>query len=278
MSTNTNSTIYTGIWNDWSRGQITGSTLTLSNRNAAILIAILALFVSQAGSHSWTIICFITHQLRTTTKPRNGLFHQQQVILRNSVWGSDLGTIWQLGKLAWFWRGHGVRSVRGSIGILVLGILHLFAFFATGTLSSRIVTVGSKVLVRGPNCGIWNTRDAPTSEKFEFNDHLKLNSQLSVQYVRDCANQEQPLPECNIFKKLKLSLNSTADAECPFSDEMCVGGRDKAVRFDTGLMDSCNDLGINSEEKHRVQYRRVMTCSPVCMLPCIQCPIPTHYI
>lgn len=182
MSTNTNSTVYVGIWNDWSRGYIKGSTLTVSSINGSILnvlIAILALFISQAGSHSWTIVCFLTHQIRTTTRPRNGFYHQQQVILRNSVWGSDLGTVYQLGRVAYFWRGHGMKSIRASIWLIVLGLVHLVAFFVTGTLVSRIVTVGNQVLVHGPNCGIWNIETAPLAEEFEYVLHRSTNAELS---------------------------------------------------------------------------------------------------
>jgi hypothetical protein len=113
---------------DWSRGYIKGSTLTVTTGTSSVIIAILALFISQVGSHSWSIICFLTHQVRSTTRPRNGLYHQQQVILRNSVWGSDLGTIYQLRRVAWFWRGYGMRSIRATTWLIVLGLVHCLYF------------------------------------------------------------------------------------------------------------------------------------------------------
>jgi hypothetical protein len=271
MSTITNSTVFVGIWNDWSRGYIKGSTLTVTTGTSSVIIAILALFISQVGSHSWSIICFLTHQVRSTTRPRNGLYHQQQVILRNSVWGSDLGTIYQLGRVAWFWRGHGMRSIRATTWLIVLGLVHLSLFFVTGTLSSRIVIIGNEVLIHGPNCGIWNADSGgPTDldEQFEYDLHGSKDAQSSWQYVQDCANQAQPAPECNTFKKLRISFNSTENAPCPFSEEMCNGSLNSSVMFDTGLIDSRDDLGINGRDEDRVQYRRVMTCSPVSISIC----------
>lgn len=43
MSTNTS--IHVGFWTNWTEGSVSGSTLTLSNRNGAILIAALAIFI-----------------------------------------------------------------------------------------------------------------------------------------------------------------------------------------------------------------------------------------
>jgi hypothetical protein len=44
---------------------------------------------------------------------------------------------------------------------------------------------------------------------------------------------------------------------------MCLGSVDNAATSDTGLIDSCQDLGINAEMKDRVQLRKAMTCSPI---------------
>jgi hypothetical protein len=43
---------------------------------------------------------------------------------------------------------------------------------------------------------------------------------------------------------------------------MCLGLQSSAITFDTGLIDSCYDLGINTEMKDRVQLRKIMTCLP----------------
>jgi hypothetical protein len=48
MSTNT--PIYTGFWTNYAKGEVTGPTLTLSNRNGAILIAALAIFIQVSAS------------------------------------------------------------------------------------------------------------------------------------------------------------------------------------------------------------------------------------
>jgi len=159
-----------------------------------------------------------------------------------------------------------MRSIRASVWLLLLGVVHLSLFFITCTLSSRIVTVGNSVLLHGPNCGIWNFNSGGPSdldEQFEYALHGSKNAQSSWDYVQNCVNAEEPAPECNTFKKLSVAFNSTQNAPCPFSPGMCNGPVNSSIRFDTGLIDSRDDLGINGRDKDRVQYRRVMTCSPV---------------
>jgi hypothetical protein len=55
---------------------------------------------------------------------------------------------------------------------------------------------------------------------------------------------------------------ATADkkAACPFGGNACLTD---AVRFDSGLINSNNDVGINSPLKQSVSFRRVTTCAPV---------------
>lgn len=44
---------------------------------------------------------------------------------------------------------------------------------------------------------------------------------------------------------------------------MCTAFGNLAVKLDTGLLDSRDDLGFNSKQIDRIQYRKVTTCSPI---------------
>ena len=113
-----NQTIYVGVWTNWSKGAISGSTLTLPVRDGSILIALLALFIQIAGTQSWSIFCFIAHQLRTSKNAKDGLYHQQQATLRNN--SSDIATVWRLASISLAWRSHGIRSTRKSFVLVLL--------------------------------------------------------------------------------------------------------------------------------------------------------------
>lgn len=60
------SSIYTGIWINWSKGPILGATLTTTSKDGFLLASFLALFVRMVGSHFWSVLCFVIHQLYGT--------------------------------------------------------------------------------------------------------------------------------------------------------------------------------------------------------------------
>src|ERR1041384_6262129 len=94
---------YTGVWTNWNYGPTKGATLTLQTRDSSYLVAFLALFVSLAGGHFWSIICYAVFQTRSTIQPRSGQHHQQQAILRN--YHSAPAALWRLLKSMWYWNG-----------------------------------------------------------------------------------------------------------------------------------------------------------------------------
>lgn len=52
--------VFLGVWTNWSLGgRVTGSTITLTHRNGALLIAFIALFVTFSGSRLWRILRYI---------------------------------------------------------------------------------------------------------------------------------------------------------------------------------------------------------------------------
>lgn len=74
--------IYHGAWINWSRGLVTGATITLGEREGGLLTAFIATFVTIVGAELWKISCYVFHQIRSKQEPQDGLYHQQQVILR----------------------------------------------------------------------------------------------------------------------------------------------------------------------------------------------------
>jgi hypothetical protein len=49
-------------------------------------------------------------------------------------------------------------------------------------------------------------------------------------------------------------------AKCPFAGNACLT---PAVRFDSGLLNSNDDLGMNSPSKFSLSLRRITTCAPI---------------
>ncbi|KAF4613378.1 hypothetical protein G7Y89_g15510 [Cudoniella acicularis] len=261
MSSNT--TIYVGFWTNYSKGAVLGSTLTLSNRNGAILIGALAVFIQLIGGRSWSIICFIAHQLRATTQAKDGMHHQQQATLRNS--GSDIGTFWQFTLIGWAWRKRSMKTFQRSIVPIVIGVLHLIAFGAAGILSSKMTSAGKEVLIaESPFCGTWE-KNVDNNDSVEssiaWKSYYSMTLDTSWDYVQNCLVQSQSLPECDRFKRQQFSWNSTR-VNCPWGD-LCLGSANSSFKMDTGLLDSRDDLGINSQDKDRIRLRKTSVCSPI---------------
>lgn len=148
-----NSTVYTGAWINWTRGPIQGATLTMTSRQGAYLVALMALFVKVVGSQLWNIICFLAFRLRTTTKAEDPLAHQHQAILRNAE--SESTAIIQTVQAAWHWRKKSTNPLGRSAAIITIATVHLVAILLAGIFSSRVTASTSEVLLRSSNCGAW---------------------------------------------------------------------------------------------------------------------------
>ncbi|KAF2813088.1 uncharacterized protein BDZ99DRAFT_496164 [Mytilinidion resinicola] len=58
----------------------------------------------------------------------------------------------------------------------------------------------------------------------------------------------------------RLNSTITRNSPCPFADGVC---ETPALKFDSGLVDSNDDMGLNAREEDSIQIRRVTTCAPV---------------
>jgi hypothetical protein len=260
--------VYEGVWTNWTKGRHLGATLTLSPQNALLVISIVAIFVQLSGTQLWNIIQFILHQLRATPEDRDGLYHQQQVVLRNS--SSELGALWGLLRVAFAWRTQKkAKSYRRSAPLISLAFMH-FAFFAmAGVFSSRLLDAGDEVLSRSPFCGdlnltYWDSLGtttvvgSPNRLANEYSAHAQVQYQRSQQYVQFCTG---PVGACRELPEEKLPSNWTVKNYCPFAPEVCSQDFSKSVVIDTGLISSHRHLGLNAPEADRVQYRKVTTCT-----------------
>lgn len=94
-----------------------------------------------------------------------------------------------------------------------------------------------------------------------YNAYGMNQIQTGRQYVQSCVMGSESLPECDRFQKPKVAWTSS-NVTCPFQD-LCLGPPNSSLLMETGLIDSREDLGINSRDEDRVQVRRSATCSPI---------------
>jgi hypothetical protein len=95
-----------GLWTNLDQGNVMGKTITTDSTTGAIVIALMAvlstigrrrppcytdrILMHTGTSYLWSIFLFVYHQIRANGRPADGLFHQQQALLRTLLPPSSL--------------------------------------------------------------------------------------------------------------------------------------------------------------------------------------------
>ncbi|EKG09753.1 hypothetical protein MPH_13186 [Macrophomina phaseolina MS6] len=259
--------IYEGIWINWSRGRILGSTITLNRRDGGLLISFIALFVTFVGTASWRIICFALHHHLSSEAPRDALYHQQQAVLRNSANGSS--GLCSLSHILWTWRHYkSHHPFRRMLPTIILTVIFLGSFAVAGVFSSKIATsTGTEVLVSSRYCGVLNTTGVDlVSMAMIMKPYFVQSTTDAVNYGQNCYTNTSNSQECRTYVKKQLPWTSNRNASCPFPREMCKNDHSN-LELDTGFIDSSDHLGMNGPPEKRVILRSVQRCAPLAIEP-----------
>jgi len=256
--------VHLGFWTNWSYGKVQGATITLSRQHGGFLIAFLALFVGLVGKSFWRIACFALHHYLSSANPEDGLYHQRQVILRNSMNGAD--GFYQLSRTLWAWKGRGNRAYLRLIPIIAAAAVLSLGFGLAGIFSSSISSfTGNEVLISGIDCGLLGAPEAfPDMERSFRLTNAYRSQQVFVanNFALQCAGNASNSEECGNFVKPSLPISVDSNAPCPFSPEVCQQQLGN-IFLDSGIIDSHHDLGINMPPELRFQYRIVNHCAPL---------------
>lgn len=274
----TEPSVFIGLWRDYSEEGVNQLTLTLPLRWGNYLISATALVVSLAGSCLWTIIAYTFHQLQVRKEGRfDPIRSETQVLLRNSNTPASAIT----DSLSIFAdRPNNTNSsgvFRRLFPVVALASLCITLFTLAGTFISGLVAQNKTqvvVLAKPDVCGGWFF-NMTAIEKVVIEpagaQELGIISKDTMDarlYAKWFYGNETPLSIPNSRFPAR-SLPSTAKSTpCPFKGEgRCLGkngtATDTATVWDTGLMDSHYELGVNAPVEDRVQVRKVLTCSPV---------------
>ncbi|KAI1364789.1 hypothetical protein F5Y08DRAFT_353259 [Xylaria arbuscula] len=253
--------IYVGIWTNWSRGRVFGSTLTLSRQDADLLIAFTAFFIAFVTTRVWRIICFTLHRGYSTADPRDAIYHQRQTIFRNS--SSPESGIQMLIWLLWANR-HSKEWLR-PLPAAIAAILCITIFTVAGGFSSRISSaVGDEVLIKTSNCGYPQVITEPADPLYL--PDLYLSAAIiskAANYVQQCySNENAGLLDCSRFAKQYITNNIDKKANCPFKSHVCRS-ESANLRIDSGYLDSHDTLGVNAPPDERILFRSVLHCAPL---------------
>jgi hypothetical protein len=260
-------TYYTGFWINWAKGPILGLTLTISARNGGLLISFLTMFARLAGNHMWGIIRFILHQIRATPEPQDGLYHQQQSVLRNAT--SQGQALWKMSLLAWAWRSNADRTKTRSFPIMALIVLHLSAFILAGLFTSRVASSSNDALYSPNTCGYWSASEVytvsnSTAKMDEYNAFTTNNRgvmQRSHNYKSNCYYDFGVGNGCNLYTVQLINSTVNPNYSCPLQNDACWLPFYN-LQIDTGYINSNKHLGINTRDEDSISYRKITTCAP----------------
>lgn len=258
--------IYLGIWTNWSRGSaIMGATLTTTRNSGNILIAFTAIFIPFVASRLWKMLCLAFHFCYSKRGAQDAIYHQRQVILRNSS-STDSGLV-SLLFLTWAWRRPVSKTLARLSPIVIFAALFIVGFTIAGGYSSQITSVaGDEVLIKGDNCGIFVGAQVGS---VNFTSSLAIDAWSSskwagaANYAQQCyADQGDDMLDCSTLVTRSISTTSDGNAGCPFPSDIC---RDNAtnLRLDTGYIDSNDHLGLNAPPSQRFLWRQVLSCAPL---------------
>ena len=270
ISTSTESStqhhVYLGVWTNWSKGRVFGSTLTLTRQDGDLLIAFVAFFVTFVGTRFWRICCVVFHLLYSSHSPQDGLYHQRQAIFRNAS-NAESGLVSFL-QMAWAWKRSTRRMLLRMLAPVVITSCCVFGFIIASGFSSRVSTgTGNEVLISSDFCGWINSSIDTSAEVNEAIIRPALYSELVAQtnYAKECylSNASSVLDCATLVKKnLADRLIINTHSPCPFSGDICRKN-DSNLMIDSGYLDSNNDFGLNTPPDQRVQFRHVLQCAPL---------------
>ncbi|KAH7397396.1 hypothetical protein BKA66DRAFT_566504 [Pyrenochaeta sp. MPI-SDFR-AT-0127] len=253
--------IYSGFWINRSLGAVRGATLTLDRRSGGLLIAFIALFVGVAGHGFWKIARLVLHFALSDESNRDAIYHQRQVVLRNST---SYDTALAMVQASHAWRRRGRTTLQRTLPVALVATLLSAAFSVAGIFSSKITTSSvNEVLVAGKKCG-----PLPTISAFDIDpigDNTVIVGIMNTVYL-DYAMQCYPPADanlvagCSTFIQPTLPHTMDTNASCPFADEICKSAEGN-LALDSGLLDSYKHLGMNKGP--RVLIRQKMNCAPL---------------
>ncbi|KAI0550607.1 hypothetical protein F4679DRAFT_541993 [Xylaria curta] len=251
-----------GIWTSWSRGPVSGSTLTLRRQEDDLLIVFAALFVAFISTRGWRIISFAFHRYYASSTPQEAVYHQHQAILRNS--SDPQSSILLLTGLIWTNRINKRKVIRLLLTILV-AVVYSVAFTGAGGLSSQISTsIGTEVLIKSKKCG-WNDGTLIASEEsgFLYDGLIAEEIENAANYAQQCYSSDTTgILDCGRLNTKRIIPQIDTQANCPFHSDVCRNDFAN-LRVDSRYIDSHDHFGLNTRPTERLLTRYVLHCTPM---------------
>jgi len=213
------------------------------------------MLITLSTTRLWSLLLFSIHQVRAKGRPADGLFRQQQALLRAAPSPASLLADWT--KLWLVWRKRTRNSARRSLLHILIALVFTTVTIVAGLFSSYIVrTSNLEVLVSGSRCG---PILAKVSGNAVYNYLAKVGARGDA-FAQNCYQYSTPLPaQCQVFVTPNIPLQ-VQPSECPYGEKICLDTKYSGVTVDSGLVDATRVFGWNHGPNDLVKYRRKATC------------------
>jgi hypothetical protein len=260
--------------NHLDKAAILGYTLTVESRSGIVLNTFLALFISWVGLETWSLLCFVIHQWRSTVECQDVIYHQLQVLLRAGL--QDWQFAWKLARTAYSWSNsrNGKHPIRRLAPLILLAFIHGVSFAVASILSAKVATTNGQALLHGAKYGIPNT----TNIDFTYDQFLSMGKadvmdasalrilaqnifQQTKAYVDGCYAHSPTSPNtCNNYIRTYFASTTSVSNTCIFHDDICLA---PPVTFESDYIDTHSDMGLNASPQERISVRKRMSCTPI---------------
>ena len=243
-----------------------GKTITTDTTTGNVVVALIAVLTTIGTKRCWNLALFAYHQMRVRSSHTDGLYRQQQALIRTLPGPASMFSDWT--KLSWTWRRRVNRPLLRSLPLMIVSIIFAALTIVVGIFSSYLVdSTDISILVHSAHCGPMDYLsgylydNSTDQEKVWIEDYSNKVTELSSQYVRDCYTNQTATPErCRIFLRPTVPLK-TERTSCPFDGSMCKNIADPGLVTDTGLLSMKNHFGLNLAGKDDIKFRRKASCA-----------------
>ncbi|KAI8712647.1 hypothetical protein NCS52_01363300 [Fusarium sp. LHS14.1] len=263
--------VHRGGWRNWDKDAATSGQITMLKDDAELLSIFIGIFLVFVAAGLWTLIAYLIFQLNRRKRQKedssafDGLYHQQQTILRNGSSDVAVGSSFLKLWLAW---GNSPKVLKSTLPIAALALVS-FGFFLIAlpfiTAMEMLDNQGNQVLIQSPNCGFW---EPDTDRQLGLFQAITTQTREAVSYVDNCYETDTESALCDQFlPERQLPIIRVVNVSCPFHESICLprtkGDKHPAITIKTGELDSHKHFGINAPPEERIKLRRSVTCSPI---------------
>jgi hypothetical protein len=198
-----------GIWTDNSKEAVMGRTANASTGN--FVVALLSIVATAAIGQLWNLLAFLYHQSRAQGISSDGLFWQQQALLRTLP--TPTAMLPDSMKLWWTWRNKADRPLlRSAISLLAAFVFSITAIVAGIFTSYAVDTTNLEVFGNSAACAFAGPlKDHIYRDLGPYSASVSSLNPVFQSYAQNCYTNSSFLPlSCrNVFSRLNVSF--TAD-------------------------------------------------------------------